>query len=128
MSVLVVSGGEGSFGRARGALTARLACQESRRSRNELAAQPGQPETPSVCVYMCLSLRLYRCRNPREYFKIFDSVKEVLSYVQYNPEELLRSMRKMVDKALRENKINNEESRTLLRFYEQGLEGYTYLE
>lgn len=57
-----------------------------------------------------------------------DSVKEVLSYVQYNPEELLRSMRKMVDKALRENKINNEESRTLLRFYEQGLEGYTYLE
>ena len=57
-----------------------------------------------------------------------DSVKEVLSYVQYNAEELLRAMRKTVDKALRENKINNEESRTLLRFYEQGLEGYTYLE
>jgi arginine decarboxylase len=57
-----------------------------------------------------------------------DSVKEVLSYVQYNSEELLRAMRKTVDKALRENKINNEESRTLMRFYEQGLEGYTYLE
>ncbi len=57
-----------------------------------------------------------------------DSVREVLSYVQYNPDELLRSMRKTVDKALRENKINIEESRTLLRFYEQGLEGYTYLE
>jgi arginine decarboxylase len=57
-----------------------------------------------------------------------DSVKEVLSYVQYNPEELMRSMRKIVDKALRENKINIDESRTLLRFYEQGLEGYTYLE
>ena len=52
-----------------------------------------------------------------------DSVKEVLTYVQYNVEELMRSMRKTVDKALRENKINNEESRTLLRFYEQGLEG-----
>ena len=57
-----------------------------------------------------------------------DSVKEVLSYVQYNTDELLRAMRKTVDKALRENKISNEESRTLLRFYEQGLEGYTYLE
>ena len=57
-----------------------------------------------------------------------DSVKEVLSYVQYNPEELMRSMRKTVDRALRENKLTIDESRTLLRFYEQGLEGYTYLE
>ncbi|MFT3786135.1 MAG: biosynthetic arginine decarboxylase [Tepidisphaeraceae bacterium] len=57
-----------------------------------------------------------------------DSVKEVLSYVQFNTDELLRQMRKTIDKALRENKINIDESRTLLRFYEQGLEGYTYLE
>ena len=57
-----------------------------------------------------------------------DSVEEVLRYVQYNPEELMRAMRKTVDKALREGKISIEESRTLLRFYEQGLEGYTYLE
>jgi len=40
----------------------------------------------------------------------------------------MRAMRKTVDKALREGKISIEESRTLLRFYEQGLEGYTYLE
>jgi len=57
-----------------------------------------------------------------------DSVREVLSYVQYNPEELLRSMRKTVDRALRDGKLSIDESRTLLRFYEQGLEGYTYLE
>jgi arginine decarboxylase len=57
-----------------------------------------------------------------------DSVREVLSYVQYNADELLRSMRKTVDRALRDGKISIEESRTLLRFYEQGLEGYTYLE
>jgi arginine decarboxylase len=57
-----------------------------------------------------------------------DSVREVLSYVQYQPEELLRAMRRMVDKALREGKLSIDESRTLLRFYEQGLEGYTYLE
>jgi arginine decarboxylase len=57
-----------------------------------------------------------------------DSVREVLSYVQYQPEELLRSMRRTVDKALREGKLSIDESRTLLRFYEQGLEGYTYLE
>jgi arginine decarboxylase len=57
-----------------------------------------------------------------------DSVKEVLSYVQYNTEELLRQMRKTVDRALREGKISIDESRTLMRFYENGLEGYTYLE
>jgi len=33
-----------------------------------------------------------------------------------------------VEKALREQKMTVDESRVLLRFYESGLEGYTYLE
>ena len=37
-------------------------------------------------------------------------------------------MRKTVERALRDQKISIEESRLLLKFYEQGLEGYTYLE
>jgi len=57
-----------------------------------------------------------------------DTVREVLQYVQFSADELLRSMRKTVEKAVKESKISIDESRVLLRFYEQGLEGYTYLE
>ncbi len=57
-----------------------------------------------------------------------DTVREVLQYVQFSADDLLRSMRKMVEKALREQKLTFDESRVLLKFYENGLEGYTYLE
>ncbi|MEX0655555.1 MAG: biosynthetic arginine decarboxylase [Phycisphaeraceae bacterium] len=56
-----------------------------------------------------------------------DSVNEVLQYVQYNPEDLRRSFRKSVEQALKEKKLTLEESRVLRRFYEDGLNGYTYL-
>ena len=56
-----------------------------------------------------------------------DTVREVLEYVQFSADELKRAMRKRVERALRERKINLNESRQLLRFYELGLEGYTYL-
>jgi arginine decarboxylase len=57
-----------------------------------------------------------------------DTVREVLAYVQYSADELLAGMRKDVERAVRAGKISLEESRQLLRFYESGLEGYTYLE
>ncbi len=57
-----------------------------------------------------------------------DTVREVLQYVQFSADELLRAMRKSVEKALREQKLSIDESRVLLKFYENGLEGYTYLE
>jgi arginine decarboxylase len=57
-----------------------------------------------------------------------DTVREVLAYVQYSADELLSRMRKDVERAVRAGKISLEESRQLLRFYETGLEGYTYLE
>ncbi|MBY0525503.1 MAG: biosynthetic arginine decarboxylase [Gemmataceae bacterium] len=57
-----------------------------------------------------------------------DTVREVLAYVQINADELLAKMRKEVEKAVRNGKISLNESRQLLRFYESGLEGYTYLE
>jgi arginine decarboxylase len=56
-----------------------------------------------------------------------DTVTEVLQYVQFSAEELMRQMRKSVEKALRDQKITLDESRSLLRFYETGLKGYTYL-
>ncbi|MCI0377499.1 MAG: biosynthetic arginine decarboxylase [Gemmataceae bacterium] len=57
-----------------------------------------------------------------------DTVREVLAYVQYNGDELIAALRKDVERAVRNNRITLYESRQLLRFYESGLDGYTYLE
>jgi len=57
-----------------------------------------------------------------------DTVREMLEYVEFSTDELKRSMRKRVERALREEKLTLQESRQLLKFYEDGLEGYTYLE
>jgi arginine decarboxylase len=57
-----------------------------------------------------------------------DTVREVLEYVQFNAQALIEQFRKDVELALREGKIGYEESGRLLKFYEDGLLGYTYLE
>ncbi len=57
-----------------------------------------------------------------------DTVREVLAYVQYNSQTLLDDFRKDVERAVREQRIGYEESGRLLKFYEEGLQGYTYLE
>ena len=57
-----------------------------------------------------------------------DTCDDVLRYVHYNPRELTRAVRKQVERALRAGRIDVDESRQFLRFYESGLEGYTYLE
>ncbi|MBK9170609.1 MAG: biosynthetic arginine decarboxylase [Bryobacterales bacterium] len=57
-----------------------------------------------------------------------DSVKEVLNYVQFSTDSLIARLRKDVETAVRENRIGYGEAGRLLRFYEEGLFGYTYLE
>jgi arginine decarboxylase len=57
-----------------------------------------------------------------------DTVREVLDYVQFSSKVLLEQFRRDVELALREGRIGIEESGRLLRFYEEGLNGYTYLE
>ncbi len=57
-----------------------------------------------------------------------DTVREVLAYVQYSAEALTAKLRKDVEKAVRTGKISLTESRQMLKFYEAGLDGYTYLE
>lgn len=57
-----------------------------------------------------------------------DSVSDVLQYVDYNAKELAEKMRKDVEKAVKQNKLSLAESTKLMRFYEAGLNGYTYLE
>jgi arginine decarboxylase len=55
-------------------------------------------------------------------------VREVLEYVQFKPDSLVTKLRRDVEAALREGRLSYEESGALLRFYEEGLRGYTYLE
>lgn len=57
-----------------------------------------------------------------------DTVSDALKYVSYDPHELLARVRRAVEVALRAKRIGLEDSRVLLRTYEQGLAGYTYLE
>jgi arginine decarboxylase len=57
-----------------------------------------------------------------------DTVREVLDYVEFKTSALLARFRRDVESALRDGKIGYEESGRLLRFYEDGLHGYTYLE
>jgi len=57
-----------------------------------------------------------------------DTVREVLNYVQFKTDALIAHLRKDVETAVREGRIGFEESGRLLRFYEDGLHGYTYLE
>jgi arginine decarboxylase len=57
-----------------------------------------------------------------------DTVREVLDYVQFSASSLLEQFRQDVETAVMEGNIGYEASGRLLRFYEQGLHGYTYLE
>jgi len=57
-----------------------------------------------------------------------DTVTEVLNYVQYSAEKLIDRMRKDVERAVRHGRITPAEAKHFLKFYETGLEGYTYLE
>ena len=56
-----------------------------------------------------------------------DSVTEVLSYVQYSKDDLISRVRRAVEVAVRDKRITPAESGRLMRRYEEGLEGYTYL-
>ena len=57
-----------------------------------------------------------------------DTVREVLDYVEFDADMLIRKLRDSVEVSVREGRLNFEESGRLLRFYEDGLHGYTYLE
>jgi arginine decarboxylase len=56
-----------------------------------------------------------------------DTVREVLSYVQYDPEDLLENIRNQAEHALQEGQITLQEAQLLLKNYEQSLSSYTYL-
>jgi arginine decarboxylase len=57
-----------------------------------------------------------------------DTVTEVLKYVCYDRDDLIARVRRAAEAALRAKRITLEQSRQLLKMYEEGLAGYTYLE
>lgn len=57
-----------------------------------------------------------------------DSVADVLSYVEYQPQNLLAQFRQTAEHAVRQGKITAAERQRLVSAFEAGLRGYTYYE
>jgi len=57
-----------------------------------------------------------------------DTVEEVLQYVQYDIADMKRSMRLDIEAACRQGRLTLGEGKSLMKYYDDGLEGYTYLE
>ncbi len=57
-----------------------------------------------------------------------DTVEEVLAYVQYDIPDMKRAMRLDIEAACKQGRLTIAEGKSLMQFYDDGLEGYTYLE
>jgi arginine decarboxylase len=57
-----------------------------------------------------------------------DTVREVLDYVEFDSNQLIQRLRDSIEQAVREGRICDSQAGRFLKFYEEGLGGYTYLE
>jgi arginine decarboxylase len=57
-----------------------------------------------------------------------ETVADVLSFVQYEPKKMVRSLEIWTKQAIKEGKITLDEGKEFLDTYRSGLYGYTYLE
>lgn len=57
-----------------------------------------------------------------------DSVADVLSYVEFDPKDMVVRFRKTAEAAIRDGLIKTSERREIMRAFESGLRGYTYYE
>jgi len=57
-----------------------------------------------------------------------DSVSDVLSYVEFDPKDMLVNFTKTAEDAIREGLISATERREIMRAFDNGLRGYTYYE
>lgn len=62
-----------------------------------------------------------------EHVVVGDTVSEVLSYVEYDRLDLVRRVRDSAELAVRRGEISFEQSAEIMKRYEEGLLGYTYL-
>jgi len=56
-----------------------------------------------------------------------DTVSEVLAYVQYDGEQMIGKLRKVVERALRQERITKVEALSYVQLYKETLGGQTYL-
>jgi len=57
-----------------------------------------------------------------------DSVADVLSYVEFDPKDMLIRFRETAEEAIRQGLISARERHEIMRAYDNGLRGYTYYE
>ncbi|MFM7207327.1 MAG: biosynthetic arginine decarboxylase [Planctomycetaceae bacterium] len=57
-----------------------------------------------------------------------DTVREVLDYVEFDSNQLVQRLRDSIEQAVRDGVICDGQAGRFLKFYEEGLGGYTYLE
>lgn len=57
-----------------------------------------------------------------------DTVSEVLSYVQYRQYNMVDSVRAAAEESIQKGRLTKQEAKLLIKHYEEGLSGYTYLE
>ena len=57
-----------------------------------------------------------------------DTVTEVLTYVQYGRAEMVDNVRQFTEESIASGNITKQEAKALIKHYEEGLSGYTYLE
>lgn len=57
-----------------------------------------------------------------------DSVADVLSYVEYDPKNMIRRIRKLAEAAVRNDAITAKDRRKIMDAFESGMRGYTYFE
>lgn len=57
-----------------------------------------------------------------------DTVREALTYVQYDAADLFERLRSVIERELGAGRLSNEESAKIQKRYREALEGYTYLE
>lgn len=57
-----------------------------------------------------------------------DTVREVLGYMQFDHLDMRRTLRRNVEQAVRTGRLTLQDGKSLLQFYNNGLDGYTYLE
>lgn len=57
-----------------------------------------------------------------------ETVSEVLDYVQFHDRDLIHRLQMAVEKAVTDGRIDHRQAGRIVKFYEDGLQGYTYLE
>jgi len=57
-----------------------------------------------------------------------DSVSDVLSYVEYDPQSLLEQIRTLAELGVKEKRVTAKQRKEIMSAFEEGMRGYTYFE